>query len=509
MTTILEKIKQNAAKIPNTDVIRTQLASEERVLKWSELDSLSDRLASYLVRNLKTKTPIIVYGHKDPMMLVCFLACVKAGRAYCPVDINVPLSRTEAIISEVNPEIILTTEQLDINNVLIKSIDDIRDIISKNDVCIDERNYVSADDVFYIIFTSGSTGIPKGVQITRDCLDNFIRWAVGLGNGVDDTKNHIFLNQAPFSFDLSVMDLYLCLYTGGTLWALSKEVQTDMKMLYESLKNSDANVWVSTPSFIDLCLAEPSFSDKMLPFLTDFLFCGEVLTNKTVDRLRIKFPVAKIVNTYGPTESTCAITEVVVTEELNQKCNPLPVGKPKSGTWIRIVDDIGNLAAEGESGEIIIVGDSVSVGYLNSDEKNKKSFGITQEDSRDYRFYRTGDKGYLLDGMLYYEGRIDNQVKLHGYRIELEDIESNLLKVPNIVQAVVLPKFRDGKVTSLVAGVVSDKIIADEKEAEQEIRKALKENLPEYMIPKKVKFISSIPRTNNGKVDRKAMGGII
>ncbi len=165
-----------------------------------------------------------------------------------------------------------------------------------------------------------------------------------------------------------------------------------------------------------------------------------------------------MVNTYGPTESTCAITEINVTDEINEKYSPLPVGKPKDGTWIRISDENGNAVVDGEKGEIVIIGDSVSIGYWNNAEKkNKKSFGRTTVNGVEYRFYRTGDEGYIIDGMLHYCGRIDNQVKLHGYRIELEDIESNLLKIHGIIQAVVLPKYRDGKVSSLVAGVVLSK----------------------------------------------------
>lgn len=507
--TILEKIKMNAKRDPDRAVMRTQLSCGEMILRWGELDLLSDRLASYLITELKTRTPVIVYGHKNPLMLVCFLACVKAGRAYCPIDVNVPLSRTEAIINEVKPEIILATEPLDLQIDNLKTLAQITDIISSFDVTVKENDYVQADDVFYIIFTSGSTGTPKGVQITRDCLDHFIHWAVTLGNGTDDSQHRVFLNQAPFSFDLSVMDLYLCLYTGGTLWALSKGVQSDMKALYASLSSSDVNIWVSTPSFADVCLADPVFSEALMPQLTDFYFCGEVLTNKTVERLTSRFPSAKVVNTYGPTESTCAITQVIITEELNKSCSPLPVGKPKAGTWLFITDEAGESVAEGEKGEIVIAGDSVSTGYWHNEERNKKSFGLRTIDGKDYRTYKTGDEGYVVDGMLYYCGRIDNQVKLHGYRIELEDIESNLLKVSGIVQAVVLPKYRDGKVTSLVAGVVSSVEPVDDRQEAQRIKDELKAVLPEYMIPKKIKFVPDIPRTNNGKIDRKAMGGIL
>lgn len=507
--TILEKVVENAKNNPDRIMMVQHLPEGDKTITWKELNDYSDYLAYWLDTNLMTETPIVVYGHKNPMMIVCFLACVKSGRAYCPVDVNVPLSRVEAIVNEVKPEIIFSTEKLEIKSDVICNIFSAEDINRYESKRVESDRYVKKDDTFYIIFTSGSTGTPKGVQITRDCLDNFIKWAITLGNGVDDSKKYVFLNQAPFSFDLSVMDLFMCLYTGGTLWTLPKSIQSDMKLLFESLGESNTNIWVSTPSFADVCLSDPVFNAELLPQLTDFLFCGEILTNKTVDRLHKRFPNSKVVNTYGPTESTCAITEVEVTEEINEKYMPLPVGKPKKGTWLRILDDDGKEANNGERGEIVIVGDSVSIGYWNNAEKNKQAFGITTENGKEYRFYRTGDEGYVIDNMLYYGGRIDNQVKLHGYRIELEDIENNLLRIDGIIQAVVLPKYRDGKVTSLVAGIVSNAIIEDEKGAIQQIKDCLKSTLPEYMIPKKIKFVSDIPRTNNGKIDRKAMGGIL
>ena len=483
--TILERVKKNAEKYPERIMMICKDEDIERHITWGQLDEYSDILAAWLDKSLNTKKPVLVYGHKNPIMIVCFLACVKSGRAYCPIDINVPASRVGAIINEVKPEIIFATEEISVESDCIVGIDKIYDVIEHETNVISQDKYVGAEDTFYIIFTSGSTGTPKGVQITRDCLDNFIRWAINLGNGVLEDKNYVFLNQAPFSFDLSVMDLYMCLYSGGTLWALPKKIQGDMKKLFASLGESKANVWVSTPSFADICLSDPIFSEKLMPEITDFLFCGEILTNKTVARLSDRFPNAKIVNTYGPTESTCAITEVVVTPELNLNCVPLPVGKAKPGTWLRIMNEDGTEAKEGDHGEIVIIGDSVSTGYWNNSERNGISFGTEVIDGREYRTYRTGDEGYLIDGMLYYGGRIDLQVKLHGYRIELGDIESNLLKISGVEQAVVIPKYRDGKVSSLAAGLVMSSDIADEKEEVSKIKEELKTNLPEYMVPKK------------------------
>lgn len=508
--TILEKIKENSQKYSDRLMMVQELDDGSyNNLSWKELGEQSDRLAFWLDKNLKTKTPIVVYGHKNPLMIVLFMACVKSGRAYCPIDINVPISRAEAIVNETKPEIILTTESLELNEYKILSISEIRKIIEETNDVISPERYVKKEDVFYIIFTSGSTGVPKGVQITRDCLDNFISWALTLGNGFNDNKEYTFINQAPFSFDLSVMDLFLCLYTGGTLWSLSKAIQADMKKLYESLNKSNANVWVSTPSFADVCLADPVFNGELMPKLTDFFFCGEILTNKTVDRLISRFPNSKIVNTYGPTESTCAITQIEITKEINENSFPLPIGRAKPGTWLKIVDENLNEVKNGEHGEIMIVGDSVSVGYWNNPEMNAKAFGISTINGKEYRSYRTGDEGYLVDDVLYYCGRIDLQIKLHGYRIELGDIENSLLKIDGISQAVVVPKYRDGKVSSLVACVISSKNELSEEERITNIKSELKNTLPEYMIPRKIMFVDDMPRTNNGKINRKALQEIV
>lgn len=512
MTNIIEKLNQNAKEHPSRIAYHcVKIVGEgykALILTWQDLKEKSDSLAYYLNKSLTSKTPVIVYGHKSPYMLICFLACVKSGRAYCPIDISVPLYRVEAIIKEVAPEIILATEELSLEYNNILSYEKIHSIIENETGQIEDSLAVSSEDVFYIIFTSGSTGTPKGVQITRDCLDRFIQWGLTLGSGIQENEKNVFLNQAPFSFDLSVMDLYLSLYSGGTLWALDKKVQGDMRLLLESFKHSEASVWVSTPSFADVCLADPSFGPELLPELKRFLFCGETLTNRTAERLMKVFPSAEIVNTYGPTESTVAVTEVLVTPELNQNINPLPVGEAKKGTWIFIMDKQGNNLPEGEHGEIVIAGDTVSVGYWNNQERTKKVFGICEIEGHTYRLYHTGDKGYMKDGQLFYCGRIDLQIKLHGYRIELEDIESNIMKLPEVQKVAVLPVYRDEQVRSLTAYVVTRNVVKDSFFMTQQLREKLKEYLPEYMIPKKMVFLETLPMTNNGKVDRKALGGM-
>ena len=262
-------------------------------------------MAAYLDSRLEgSKTPVVVYGHKDPYMLVCFLACVKSGRAYCPVDISVPAERIKDIIEVTKSPVILAVNPLPFNTSDVMDLNKIKDESHTHKTALSKDKYVGSDDIFYIIFTSGSTGKPKGVCITEDCLYNFVNWAVTLTNINPLNKKTVFLNQAPFSFDLSVMDLFLSLYTGGTLFCLDKTTQTNPTALMSALQASNAEVWVSTPSFANLCLAYNVFDSALMPNVDTFLFCGETLTNNTAKSLLERFPKAKVVNTYGPVSYT-------------------------------------------------------------------------------------------------------------------------------------------------------------------------------------------------------------
>lgn len=481
--------------------------SADSSMTCQELDDSSDRLANYIKQEFGSNTtPIIVYGHKSKYMLICFLACAKSGHAYCPVDASIPSSRIQQIVDQTDSPIVFACEDYSFTCENVMVLSKIKDIISSTEPLTDKTSYVKDDEVYYIIFTSGSTGTPKGVQITSNCLYNFAKWASSLADITSD-KHYTFINQAPFSFDLSVMDLYLSLYTGGTLWVLDKATQNDMGLLLDSFNKSNADVWVSTPSFADMCLADKKFNSELLPNLKTFLFCGETLSNHTANKLACAFPNSKIVNTYGPTESTVAVTGVTITPEVCSTLNPLPIGMPKPGTYIYIMDEDGNILPENERGEIIIVGDTVSSGYFKRPDLTEKAFSHYNVDGKEYRLYHTGDEGYFKDGMLYYCGRIDLQIKLHGFRIEIEDVENNVLKLENISKAVVIPRVINNTIKSLVAFVIPKNKVSDTFKEGQKLRSELTKFVPDYMIPKKFVFVDSIPMTNNGKADRRALGG--
>ncbi len=507
---LLERIRQTSKEHPD----RIAMQWWEEKLTYGELELYSSRLAAYIEREWKDQhAAAAVYGHKHPWMLVCFLALVKSGRGYCPIDTSVPEDRVKRILGllEAGFSMDVTAEEGEGLEAFyrndeasggmkaqILTLSAIRRIVEEETEEIDPACALKGSDVYYMIFTSGSTGVPKGVMITRDNLEHYLDWSVTLGGVPKEGK--VFLNQAPFSFDLSVMDLYTCLVSGGTLWALDKETQQDYRLLYDCLGKSGVSVFVSTPSFAEVCMSDPVFGEQLMPELSLFLFCGETLTNQTVKKLKKRFPKAVVVNTYGPTESTVAVTEVVVDERMEDEISPLPVGRAKPGTRIEILDADGNLLPDGEKGEIQILGDTVSAGYYRNEEGTAKAFYEAERDGAVVRGYHTGDEGYLMDGMLYYCGRIDLQIKLHGYRIEIEDIENNIVRVPGVRQAAVVPNIRKGAVKSLTAYVVADT-------QEMDVRGELGAYLPAYMIPKKVVFMDQLPMTNNGKVDRKQLGG--
>lgn len=500
---VLEKIESAAAERKGQPAV----ISGEKEISYRELWERSDALSVYLEEVLgEDKTPVVVYGHKDPMMLVCFLACVKSGRAYCPVDVSMPPERVGDIAETVGNELLLGVEIPESvpENIRVLSPEDMEKAINARlGERFPESKWVKPEDTFYIIFTSGSTGKPKGVQISAEALTRFTDWSVTLGGSPEEKKTAVFLNQAPFSFDLSVMDVYTSLTSGGTLYCVEKEIQKDMGKLIETLGRGNINYWVSTPSFADMCLSDRSFNEELISDLKAFLFCGEKLTKTTAARLMERFPKARIVNTYGPTESTVAVTGTEITGEMIEAAEELPIGYAKAGTDIEI---------DGETGEIIIVGDTVSKGYFKDSGKTAKVFG-RKADGRAY--YRTGDQGYLKDGMLYYHGRLDLQVKLHGYRIELGDIENNIRELEGVEAAAVLPKYQEGKVRHLTAFVVTSDGTAFDGDsrarlaAAKAVKSGLKERLPEYMVPKRVVFMENLPMTINGKTDRKKLEALV
>ena len=253
-------------------------------------------------------------------------------------------------------------------------------------------------------------------------------------------------------------------------------------------------------------MIEKGFNSTMMPQLRAFYFCGETLAPETASQLLERFPGVPIWNTYGPTEATVAMTKTGITREVIAQWNPLPVGRVMPGTRVIIRREDGEAVPPGERGEIVIAGPNVSPGYLRRDDLTSKAF--YQVDGM--RAYRTGDWGRDRDGMLFCEGRMDSQIKLHGYRIELGDLEANLRALPGIADAVVLPVRKGGAIDSLTTFVVlSGPKQGTDFEQAAKLKTQLGERLPAYMVPRKFHFLDSFPMNNNGKADRKKLAEML
>ena len=506
----LAAIRAQAEAHPDRECWRN---TSGRAITYRELWDASDNLACLLRRRALEGAQLMVYGHKSPLMPVSFLACAKSGHAYVPCDVHVPAGRVANILAQLPEAPVLAVGELPSADELGHEVESISgaDIascllaacagkVTRPDVAWE----VTGDDTQYIIFTSGSTGAPKGVEVTASDVANFMPWDQSLFAGA--AEPHVFLNQALLSFDLSVTELVGALTTGGRIVALTADVMEDARELFAALRDSGATCWVSTPTFASVCLAEPSFGHDLMPELTHFFFCGEPLRPDVVRALSERFPGATVLNAYGPTESTVAVTATPVTA--GPDTTALPVGVPRPGTTLLVLDrTTGEPLAPGEVGEVLICGDTVAKGYLNRPDKTAAVFGERELDGARVKTYRTGDLGRLdEEGMLWVSGRIDDQVKVHGFRIELGEVERVIQDEPEVELVAVIVRTRHGIPERLEAHV---QLVGEQPADLYAWGKAMRERLgrvlPDYMVPRRIVVEERLPQTPNGKVDRRAI----
>lgn len=479
-----------------------------QVHTYGDLKKDSDSLAAQIDRlGLPDKSPVVVFGGQEYEMLATFVALTKSGHAYIPIDSHSALERVAAIVEVAEPSLIIAINDFPLADVAapIFSAEQVQTAFREG-ASYELSHPVQGDDNYYIIFTSGTTGKPKGVQISHNNLLSFTNWMITDKEFATPDRPQM-LAQPPYSFDLSVMYWAPTLALGGTLFALPSAVTQDFKQLFDTILSLPIAIWTSTPSFADMALLSDDFNSQKLPQLTHFYFDGEELTVKTAQKLRDRFPQARIINAYGPTEATVALSAVAVTDEMLQNCKRLPIGYTKADSPTFVIDEEGRKVPNGQQGEIIVCGPAVSKGYLNNPEKTAEAFF----EFEGLPAYHTGDVGSMTDeGLLLYGGRMDFQIKFNGFRIELEDVSQNLNKSKYIDSAVAVPRYnKDHKVQNLLAYVILKDGVAEQFEREIDITKAIKEDLQDimmsYMMPSKFLYRETLPLTPNGKIDIKGL----
>ncbi|MBJ6369844.1 non-ribosomal peptide synthetase, partial [Snuella sedimenti] len=481
--TIVEIFETQVKTTPNSLAI----VDDNRKLTYVELDKKSNQLAHYLRKNGVYEGSLVpICLERSLEFVVGIMAVLKAGGAYVPIDPSYPQARIDFILEDTSAKIILTQRLL--ASIFLKTSDEQQVVyldgleISKEEPkTVVETNSLSTS-LAYIIYTSGTTGSPKGVMISNKNLRNLIAWHQRAYELKNTSKALLF---SGISFDASVWELFPYLLSGGCIYPVEESIRLNPDYIVGFInKNKITHAYIPTAFY-------PSIKNVKTPLKgVKLLLGGEALKMSELPEN------VEIYNNYGPTENTVVSTYHKVTE-LNGK---ILIGKPIDNTQAYILNADLQLVPIGVSGELCLSGKSLSSGYLNRKELTAEKF-VAHPFKEDERLYKTGDLArWLPDGNIEFIGRKDNQIKIRGYRVELGEIESALEQLDNVQQSVVIVRENEIGIKELIAYIT----VINEVEVDN-LKSALYELLPEYMVPKIYVKLQSFPLTPNGKIDRKGL----
>ncbi len=473
---------------------------ESKKLSYAGLDGQSNKLANYLIgKGIKSGSLIPICIKPSIEMLVGILGILKAGAAYLPIDVEFPVKRISFMLSESNTDFIISDNET--AKTLTKTTE--KEIICLDDSGIDvwkaraERPTVtiSPADLLYVIYTSGSTGNPKGVMISHGSLVDYIFGIKANLPVLESCKS--FALGSTIATDLGNTILYSALALGAELHVFSKSKFNDTTYIHKYFSTNPIDCLKIVPSqwkFLNQA-DKALFPEKLL------MFGGESLPGEFIKEIDASSAKCEVVNHYGPTETTIGKLLYRVDKKSTYPVT-VPIGRPFSNASIFVLNSNLKSCPLGIPGELYIGGVGVALGYLNNQELTDKVFVKNlPEDKSNGVFYRTGDLvRWLPDGNIEYLGRIDDQIKIRGNRIELGEIQNVLQKYKDIKQCTITVEEHTISGKMLAAYVVTEGNF--DKEA---IIAYLRESLPDYMVPRFIIPLDQIPLTANGKVDRKAL----
>lgn len=461
----------------NTNANKIAFVAADSTLSWQQLKTLSDKICEvFKLANISAGNCVLVYGDKEAFFLAAMLSCYRMNLPFVPLSPSLPEKRVKKIIEQTQSHVLINCGNYKNIPALPTCIN--YDFSFNNKPSPDLPSVY--DGIGYLLFTSGSSGEPKGVKISNKNIVAFTKWFTQHFNVNEKT---VFINHADFSFDISLVDFFGTLQTGGTSIFNTSNVSNNTVLLFERINTHKGTYWNSTPSFISRCLADKNFNARTLPNITQFVLSGENLWTQLVKDLKARFPQSKIINAYGPTETTIYAGFAEITNELLNE-PALPICKTNNA-FISL-----------KNNEIIISGNTVGSGYLNNEALTKERFLKKQQTN----LYCTGDLAFEKNGYIYFNGRKDGQIKFNGYRIELNEIKQTLENIDFVEQAECLPVIVHEKVKRLIAFV---KITSDNKT--NAIAQKLKAELPHYMLPSEIIVLKEFPLTASAKVDKQRL----
>jgi len=490
--TIHELFEEQAAKTPDN----IAAVYEDKVLTYRELNRKANQLARVLRDNGAGADSIVgIMVERSLEMIVGILGILKAGGAYLPIDPEYPEERKQYILEDSKANLLIIQKHFRDKVQYKGTVIEIEDSMNQRDASnLEIQN--KPEDMAYIIYTSGTTGKPKGAMIEHR---NVVRLMKNDKLQFEFSETDVWTMFHSYCFDFSVWEMYGALLYGGKLVIVPKLTAKDTGEYLKLLKKEEVTVLNQTPTaFYNLISEEMKEEGKELK-LRYVIFGGEALKPLMLKEWKRKYPEAALINMYGITETTVHVTykEIGETEIAENRSN---IGRPIPTLTTYIMDKNRKLAPVGVPGELCVGGEGVCRGYLNRPELTAEKF-VQNPYRPDEIIYRSGDLAKLLsDGEMEYLGRIDNQVKIRGHRVELGEIENQLLKHEGIKEAVVITREEQNGSRYLCAYIVGNRQFTV-----AELREHLGKELPEYMIPLYFIQLPKMPLTANGKIDRKIL----
>ena len=449
---------------------------------YEELDFLSSRIASFLqINEICEENIVAVYMDRSWLSVCTIIGIMRSGAAFLPIEKKTPFDRVLQILEISKPKMVISDTELRLDVDL--SFVHINQIMSKPNKKL-KKVKITASSLAYVIFTSGSTGEPKGVMIEYGGLSNHVLEKIRILNLGEES---IIAHNASIGFDISIWQIIAPLYVGGKIVIFTDDMIFHLKKFVQVLVEERITVLEVVPTYLNLLIKECKKSE-LLSDLQYIISTGQELKREIVNRWLLKFPDIPIVNAYGPTEASDDIAHCVITK--NDTYDRIPIGIPIDNVKFSI-----NYGCNSDTiGELWVSGICVGRGYIGNEEETKKSFFINIDNGS--RIYKTGDLVSLtVDGQYVYHGRKDGQIKVHGNRVEIEEIENAIISFHGIDDvAVVYSREKD----EIYAVFVATPLVDIGK-----VKEFLYSKLPSYMVPMKYIQVHKVSVHLNGKTDNK------
>ena len=493
--TFVDLFEEQATKTPH----EVALVFEEVELTYKELNERSNQLAHYLrTRGVKEDSLVPLCVERSHEMIIGMLGILKSGAAYVPMEPDFPEDRKNFMLEDTASKVVVTSRQFRSNlpyneNLDIIEVDGQWSAI-KGQPVFNPNTALKPDHLAYVIYTSGSTGKPKGVMIEHR---NLVDYLFGLKEHIQIHECKSFALVSSIATDLGNTVIFSSFAFGGVLHILSKNSVSNIEYLHDYFNKHTIECLKIVPSHWKAI----SMGGQLLLPSRLIVFGGEALQSELVENIHFTQPGCKVVNHYGPTETTIGklLHQVTPFRKYNKT---IPIGRPFSNTQVYVLSKDGALCPIGIAGELHIAGDGIARGYLNNNELTSQKFitgSFIQENNN--RMYRTGDLvRYLPDGNIEFIGRVDDQVKIRGYRVELGEIESIILQSGMVNGVAVIAK-EDKDGNKRLGGYIVAHLELDR----ELLVSFLKEKLPDYMIPAFWVQLEKFPLLPNGKIDRKSL----